>query len=354
MVGGVLQSIMTLRIRQRQIANIERQSRSPLDDVSVARRRSRVLATQAAIVCCIACPSIIGPANARDVCQLTPGSRHIAVRVIDGETLGLDDGREVRLIGALAPRASDARATAGAWPPEMSAIRYLSSIVVGQSVQLGFGDGARTDRYGRLQAHVFVGDGPSRRWVQGEMLAAGWARAYALGPKPVCASELLDHEDSARPKGVGLWSLPTYQALSSDETGQLMQRRHSFTLVTGKVDGIARTASGTYLNFGSDWKSDFTIAVSKEVLKREPDFAAKLDGFKGRNVRVRGWIERRNGPMIELTHSSQLEFDDAATGDASTRPAFPHPPAAHDDDVDSAKQNRPAPSSETIPGDFQL
>ena len=52
-------------------------------------------------------------------CTLEPGPVRTVARVLDGETLILDDGKAVRLIGALAPRAHDAGAAAGAWPPEI-------------------------------------------------------------------------------------------------------------------------------------------------------------------------------------------------------------------------------------------
>ena len=39
---------------------------------------------------------------------LEPGPARTVTRIIDGETAALDDGTELRLIGALAPRAIDA------------------------------------------------------------------------------------------------------------------------------------------------------------------------------------------------------------------------------------------------------
>ena len=60
------------------------------------------------------------PARA-DPCRLDTGTTHSVAKVIDGETLALDDGREVRLIGALAPKAIEVGAEAGAWPPEIAA-----------------------------------------------------------------------------------------------------------------------------------------------------------------------------------------------------------------------------------------
>ena len=62
-----------------------------------------------------------------------------------------------------------------------------------------------------------------------------------------------------------------------------------------------------YLNFGADYRSDFTAAV---VPGARSLFAAEgIDplGLAGRTVRVRGWVDVLNGPMIEVTHPEQIE-----------------------------------------------
>ena len=143
-------------------------------------------------------------------CTLQSGGYHTVARIIDGETLALDDGREVRLIGALAPRASDAGAAIGAWPIETESIRVLTALVLGRSVKLAFSN-RRADRYGRHLAHVFVGRGAQEKWVQGELLAAGAARAYGLPGLFDCSSELLARERAARSKHLGLWSMAVYR-----------------------------------------------------------------------------------------------------------------------------------------------
>ncbi len=57
------------------------------------------------------------PAKIFVPCTLEPGPVRTVTRIVDGETLVLDDGKVVRLIGALAPRARDAGAAPGAGRP---------------------------------------------------------------------------------------------------------------------------------------------------------------------------------------------------------------------------------------------
>ena len=62
-----------------------------------------------------------------------------------------------------------------------------------------------------------------------------------------------------------------------------------------------------YLDFGADWRRDFTVAIA--LGDRARFRAAGLDpaGLEGATLRVRGWMRRLNGPMIEATHPEQIE-----------------------------------------------
>jgi micrococcal nuclease len=259
--------------------------------------------------------SVAAPAPA---CTLEPGPIRTVTRVIDGETIVLDDGKAVRLIGALAPRARDAGAEPGQWPPETDAIRALSDLVLAKRVKLAFA-GRRSDRYGRQLAHVFVGGPTSETWVQGALLSSGHARAYGLADSFTCARELLAHEREARRNRLGLWRNGIYRTLRSDQPGELMQQRGKYVLVTGNVVSVGRTKSASYINFGEDWRTDFTARIEKKVLSADPAFDRSLDGLSGKTIIVRGWIERRNGPLIDIIDASQVTLqsdDDSAPATA--------------------------------------
>ena len=163
----------------------------------------------------------IGPVErARSGVRRSGGRPTRAVaRIIDGETVVLDDGTELRLIGALVPRAIDAGADPGMWPLEVAAQEELRALILGKSVGLAF-DGARADRYGRLQAHAFSIEGDRRRWVQGHLLQQGLARAYAEEGNRACSAEALEAERVAREARRGLWADAAYQARSADSTSR--------------------------------------------------------------------------------------------------------------------------------------
>lgn len=294
-------------------------------------------------------------------CTLEPGPVRTVTRVIDGETVALDDGSEVRLIGALAPRASDAGAVHGAWPAEQDAIRTLTALVLGRTVKLAYG-GRHRDRYGRHLAHVFVNGTGTQVWVQGEMLSAGVARAYGLPGSFVCGPELIVHEHEARTARRGVWDTAFYHAKPAHLTALLMSRRSQFEIVEGTVSAISRTKSGLYVNFGSDAKTDFTVRIGKDVLSANADWDRSLSEITGKTIAARGWIERRNGPMIDIRDPSQFEIlNPAAPAAPALLPPIANGPAeqpAPDNagvkPSEPAKQNNPAVPEQKPPGDVDL
>lgn len=240
-------------------------------------------------------------------CELELGPVRAVVRVLDGETLALDDGSQVRLIGALAPRALDAGADEGTWPLAEAAKSALEELSLGRSVELGFA-GRRTDRYGRMMAQVFVRTDDKRLWLQGEMLRQGHARAYALPGSSDCLDDLVAAEKQAREARLGLWGHASYQIRPANRHWELLRFRSTYQLVEGEVLATADVRGRIYLNFGEDWRQDFTITVQPSNRRQFAEAGMDLLALKGRRVLVRGWIERRGGPLIEVYHPAQLEI----------------------------------------------
>lgn len=248
----------------------------------------------------------VSPARAQnDDCRLEPGPSRSVAKIIDSETLQLDDGKHVRLIGALGPRALDIGATVETWPPEERAIAALSELVLSKSVTLAFG-GDQTDRYGRWVAHVFVTNGDAQVWVQGHMLQSGHARSYVISGNRACQAELLAHEKIARDANVGLWAEAAYQVRKPWPARSLSEYATTFQIITGRVARVTEGREFTYLNFGRNNRWDFSAAIrrnDRETLGRLGGDAKRL---QGRNIEVRGWIEQRSGPRLDLSIAGQI------------------------------------------------
>jgi endonuclease YncB( thermonuclease family) len=283
-------------------------------------------------------------------CSLQAGPTHTVVRIIDAETVLLDDDRELRLIGALAPRAPDPRPDAEPWPPERQSKTALRDLVLGRKIELAFG-ARRRDRYGRLLAHAFLDLGGERIWVQGRLLSGGHARAYGLPGSFACAHELLAHERAGRDARAGIWSHGTYAVRSASRAAALLRQRNTFQIVAGRVVHVAATKSNTYLNFGSDWRGDFTAGIERKILRAHPDWAKALGGLEGRRIEVRGWIEYRNGPYIRIEDPSQITVLDEAAPKPTPAPSDPMTSSGRQAAPPGQTQVRPADGQ---PGDLDL
>jgi micrococcal nuclease len=226
------------------------------------------------------------------------------VEVVDGDTVRLADGRQVRLVGTQAPKLALGRPNFTPWPLGEESKRALAALVQDRAVTLHYG-GARQDRHGRALAHLVREDG---LWIQGRMLREGLTRVYTFADNRAIASDLLALEQAARAAKRGIWSHPFYAIRTPEEAAKLIG---TFQIVEGRVMAVAKKGERTYLNFGADWKSDFTVALDADAQRLVAQ--ARLDPrrLEGRTVRVRGWLIARNGPMIELTHPEALESETA-------------------------------------------
>lgn len=240
-------------------------------------------------------------------CKLEQGEPGRVKSVRDGETLLLEDGRTVRLIGAMAPRTPDWWKKPEPWPPATSARKTLEALLLGRMVDLGY-DGRRQDRHGRHLAHLYFTRGDERIWVQSALIERGLARAYSFRGNRACARALQRREAQARRARLGIWWRKTYAPLDAGEPKSIFPRLHSFQIVEGLVIGVKVTKRWTFVNFAADWKRDFTIAVKAKDRRLFRKSDIDLTALRGRRVRVRGWIESWNGPAIKVTHPEEIEI----------------------------------------------
>lgn len=278
---------------------------------------------RAAVVACV-CASVSLAPNAAEMETLCPGLQsgpiRTVTRILDAETVVLDDGTELRLIGALGPRAIDADAEAGAWPAESAATEALRALVLGKSIALGFA-GGRSDRYGRIQAQALLLAGEERRWVQRELIESGFARAYALAGSRTCGKELLAAEQTAREAGRGLWAEAAYQVRPAHKPAELLRYRATFQVVEGRIVRVSQTRGTVYLNFDRNWRQGFSVSLRRDDSALLDAYASNPRGLEGRTVRVRGWIAQRGrAPVIDLSSGGLLEV----TGGGDTQPDQPH------------------------------
>jgi len=239
---------------------------------------------------------------ANSACRFETLSAGKVARIVDGRSFVLADGRDVRVAAIEVPPSlsePSTRAAAGA-----AAKSALESMLIGQSVELR-GPSPAVDRYGRTVAFVeLAGSGHA---VAQSLLALGHARVGSPVGSAACAAELLSRERVARTAKLGLWGDPYYEVLEARHGSQLLAARGQFRVVEGKVLSVRESGGTIYLNFGRRWSEALTVTISKRQERIFSGAGIWPTRLENRAVRVRGWIEERNGPRIEASQPEQIE-----------------------------------------------
>ena len=135
------------------------------------------------------------------------------------------------------------------------------------------------------------------------------------GDNPYAYAEVRGHvaetvggdEARARAERLGIWADPYYSVLAADRPAELIGRAGRYELVEGRVLLADHSGSRVYLNFGRFWKEDFTVVIEAPALRLFNQDGLDPLTLDGALVRVRGWVDDRDGPRIEVTHPEQIE-----------------------------------------------
>ncbi|WP_456729760.1 thermonuclease family protein [Bradyrhizobium sp. USDA 3364] len=220
------------------------------------------------------------------------GEGRVAV-VVDARSLRLDDGREVKLAGIEV--ADKAKAMAA-----------LSALLVGRDVTLrGLDD--TPDRYGRQPAYAFL-EG-SEMPVQSTLLRQGLALVSPAIADQDCAKALMAAEAEARAARSGTWADATV-IKNAESPDDILAGIGRFAVVEGRVLSVRQAGATTYLNFGRNWTRDFALTISRRIVPAFEAAGLAPKSLENRRIRVRGWVEARRGPRIELLRVGQIELLD--------------------------------------------
>ncbi|MDI6811183.1 MAG: thermonuclease family protein [archaeon] len=132
--------------------------------------------------------SIVEPSKAPSEYQSA-----LVTQVVDGDTIAVEGGTRVRLIGIDAPERDEEYYT--------EATEYLKSMILHKEVSLER-DITDKDRYGRSLRYVWL----DNRLVNAEIVRAGLAIAKQYDPDTKYQHFIADAEQEAMEKQVGMWS----------------------------------------------------------------------------------------------------------------------------------------------------
>ncbi|MEX0643808.1 MAG: hypothetical protein WD076_00740, partial [Parvularculaceae bacterium] len=121
----------------------------------------------------------------------------------------------------------------------------------------------------------------------------------------VVIDRLLSIEGEARAAKRGLWSDWRYRVYDADEASFAVG---SFNILEGVILAADARGGRVYLNFGDDYRTDFTVTAKSSLARQWAKEGLDLATLAEARVRARGYVTWINGPSIELTHPRQIEI----------------------------------------------
>ena len=178
-------------------------------------------------------------------------------------------------------------------PPEAAA--YLQRYLDVETTHTNL----RETRYGTFAGNIFVND----ENIRDKMVSDGYALAYPFDADEDQFKYLRSKELNAQQTGAGLWN-----KILQFHTPDTVKSDGTFQIVEGVVHDIQKGKGVIYINFGSDYRKDFTLFIAPKELKKFRDGTIDIMKLKGTQLRVRGWVYERNGPAMDLTAAQQIEI----------------------------------------------
>lgn len=222
-------------------------------------------------------------------------------KVVDGDTLRLTDGRNVRLIGINTPEIGYSDAVDE--PLAVAARDTLQRMLMsnrqrGQSVELRY-DAERKDRHGRLLAHVYI----NGQNVQQQLLAQGLAFAIAVPPNLWQSDCYHEVARRARLESQGVWSLAYYEPVDS---ARQPVKKAGFQRLHAVVTTIVHSDRAIWLNLQGQ--------VSLRIGRKDwPHFdLGMIKQLRGKTIIVHGWlVHYRDRWQMALRHPLALDVPEA-------------------------------------------
>ena len=267
----------------------------------------------------------MGPVPIRgDFVDLKQAATARVDKVIDGQTVLMTDGKIVRLLGIDYPfMTGDAEGG-----PSILGKAALEQLLPRNKEVLLYQnksrENGRLNRMGHSLAHLVIKE--RGEWVNGALVARGVAWTATDATNPAMAEQFYKLEDAARKDGKGLWSKNSPFGLLTPDTAA--QGNGAFRVIEGTVNRAATSKNNLYLNFGTDWKKDFTVMVTPAIRKALAKHGVDAMSLTGKKIRVRGWLREWNGPFLELETPERLEVLSTTPSTVPSTEPVENPPLA--------------------------
>ena len=231
------------------------------------------------------------------------------INIDDRGVLFLEDERRLKLADLFFPLNKETGALS---PQTLSQIRQM---IAGQETRIL--TSGPMDRYGREPAFLFIKKGNEAPHLVQEKLIRSQAAVYM--PDPQLRKTFASHCDFDRIRAELIEMTPKEPTLGSGRPAgiasilsansqQLWGLEGEFVIVRGIVREVRRTRRGISINFGDDWKNDFTAYFSPLVSKTFENSVNLNSNLTGQQVQLRGFLDLYYGPSMRIDHLTQMEM----------------------------------------------
>ena len=115
---------------------------------------------------------------------------------------------------------------------------------------------------------------------------------------------LVEKQKQARANRRGLWG--AYEIISHTDASRYLNQIRT---VRGRILSTHKSKKCVFLNFGSDYRTDFTVVIFNNVLDAFYDLGIDpVTAYRGMPVEVSGRIREYNGPEIIVSHPYQISI----------------------------------------------
>jgi len=212
-----------------------------------------------------------------------PWKNRAVISVIDGDTIVLDNGEVVRLIGVLSPKAPHGKNPGE--PFGEQAKKITEEILLENRVEIGFdvayGPNGHRDKYGRALAYITITRGAERVFVNLELLERGVGYFVEDSGELQFSEVLQAAEVKARQRKAGLWTKadksPVEIAAAAGKQYEepppsvnLIYIRPTLPIVQGPGGNIASAKNGTQGSNSAGTGSKHTSLAMDDLRKLKP------------------------------------------------------------------------------------
>ncbi len=257
-------------------------------DPGTDRRSPRAGILPALFLCLCACL----PVPTRAACPRSSGDNlHRVTYVYDGDTLKLDDGTRVRLVGINTPELG--RDDNPGEPFAVQARERLLRMVKESDRRIRLRTATeRRDRYGRLLAHAYSPDGAN---LQERLIGAGLALVHIHPPNLANLDCYRVAEARARGSLLGIWGNWPIAA------SEINHRHEGFVLLRGRVKEVTQRRRSLRIEL----ENGPFLRIAKDDL--ENFGTLDPDSLPGKAIEARGWLYRYRGRLgIRIRHPAAL------------------------------------------------